>query len=360
MIISILNARSITLEISLMFKLLYTMMKRIKYFYIKLILFFLINIFLAYFVVYNWPLNCNFDTPIVIPKGSSLHNVISTLEDNTCYQDNGLLKTLMVASGNDKNIIPGRYDLGDIKTIGHLIKKITQNTKELEKMTVLEGWTLYQTSRKIHEILEIDTLEFISLCNDKNFIASLNIGSPKNLEGYLFPETYSFPSNRIKFDLTAREVLSTMVNQFKKEYGKVITDKHNLSIHEIVTLASIVQGECVYDDEMSLVSSVYTNRLNKNWLLQADPTIQYLNPGKNRRLYNKDYKRFNNPYNTYIYKGLPPGPINSPGIEAIKAAAYPEETSYMFFVAKGDNRHHFSVTEDEHNKAKHKYLKNLW
>ena len=131
-------------------------------------------------------------------------------------------------------------------------------------------------------------------------------------------------------------------------------------MEEIVTLASIIQGECVYVDEMRTVSSVYNNRLKKNWLLQADPTIQYLKPGKNKRLYNKDYKRFNSPYNTYIYRGLPPGPINSPGINAIIAAANPDDTDYMFFVARGDNRHHFSVTEEEHNIAKQKYIDKIW
>ncbi len=107
-------------------------------------------------------------------------------------------------------------------------------------------------------------------------------------------------------------------------------------------------------------SSGYNNRLKKGWKLQADPTIQYIIPGKNKRLYNKDYVRYDSPYNTYLYNGLPPGPINSPGIDAIKAAAYPQKTDFMFFVAKGDNRHHFTRTEKEHINAKNKYLKRVW
>ena len=131
-------------------------------------------------------------------------------------------------------------------------------------------------------------------------------------------------------------------------------------MHEIVTLASIIQGECIYSDEMDTVSSVNINRLRKGWLLQADPTIQYLKPGKNKRLYNKDYKKFDSPYNTYMYKGLPPGPINSPGIEAIVAAASPAKTDFMFFVAMGNGRHFFTKKEEDHNRAKRKYLKEVW
>jgi UPF0755 protein len=96
-------------------------------------------------------------------------------------------------------------------------------------------------------------------------------------------------------------------------------------------------------------------------LLQADPTIQYIIPGPNRRLFNKDYLRYrDNPYNTYSHKGLPPGPINSPGFHAIKAAAYPVNTSFLFFVAKGNNQHYFTENERDHINAKNKYLKDLW
>ena len=347
-----------------MFKLSCFMIKLIKSIYhtsIKLLLFLVVFIALAgYLILYNWPIQCQMNNDLVIPRGASLPKVIQILENTTCFEDNGALKFLMIVTGNDKEVRPGRYNLENIRSLGQLMTAVTTNSKDMTKITILEGWTIHQTSRRMHEVLKLDTLEFISLCNDRDFIKSLNIGDPKNLEGYLFPETYSFPTNRIMFDLNEREVISLLINQLKSEYKQKIESNHSFSIHEILTLASIIQGECVFVDEMATVSSVYNNRLEKNWLLQADPTIQYLKPGKNKRLYNKDYKRFNSPYNTYIHKGLPPGPISSPGIDAIEAAAYPEETEYMFFVAKGDNRHHFSKTEDEHNKAKHKYLKKLW
>ena len=107
----------------------------------------------------------------------------------------------------------------------------------------------------------------------------------------------------------------------------------------------------MYDDEMKTISSVYHNRLKRKMLLQADPTIQYIIPGKNRRLYNKDL-RVDSPYNTYKYKGLPPGPINNPGLSALRAAIHPTETQYLYFVADGEGRHIFTRNNEAHNEAK--------
>lgn len=335
------------------------MINPIKYFLGKLILFLSIILFLVYLSLYNFPISCSLSNELIIPKGASLSKVIKILEDETCFNNKQILKIMMVATGKDKEIKPGRYILEDINSIGDLMGKITGDRVDMMQVTILEGWTMHQISRELYHTLKIDTLKFISLCNDENFISGLDIGRPKNLEGYLYPETYFFPNSRIMFDLSEEEVISTLVEQLKREYSKT-SKKHSMSMHDILTLGSIIQGECIYVDEMKLVSSVYNNRLSRDWLLQADPTIQYLKPGKNKRLYNKDYKRFNSPYNTYLHRGLPPGPISNPGIDAIKAAMNPMETDYMFFVAKGDGYHHFSKTEDEHNRAKAKYLKELW
>ena len=122
-------------------------------------------------------------------------------------------------------------------------------------------------------------------------------------------------------------------------------------MREIITMASIIQGEAMFNDEMPIISSVYHNRIKRKMLLQADPTIQYIIPGKNRRLYNKDL-RVDSPYNTYKYKGLPPGPINNPGIDAMIAAVSPDKTSYLYFVANGEGRHIFTRNNAEHNEAK--------
>ncbi|MAQ43149.1 MAG: hypothetical protein CMG25_01500 [Candidatus Marinimicrobia bacterium] len=327
--------------------------------YIKIIAIFgVFSITTLYFTLSFWSIDCNGNKNFIIPPGASLGKVIQKLSKDKCFDDGNALRWLMIISGNDTQIRPGKYDLSKAKNLGDLMKIITSDSVEMTSVTILEGWTIKDVSRKMGEVIKIDTTRFQELCRDAKFIGSLGL-EVSSLEGYLYPDTYSFSSNRILFNITEEEVIKVLVNEFKRKYKKNI-GRHKLTMHELVTLASIIQGECIFIDEMKTVSSVYNNRLNKNWLLQADPTIQYLKPGKNKRLYNKDYTRFKSPYNTYLNKGLPPGPISSPSIDAIIAAAYPESTDYMFFVAKGDGRHYFSKTEKEHNNAKKKYLKRVW
>ena len=124
-----------------------------------------------------------------------------------------------------------------------------------------------------------------------------------------------------------------------------------MNMYDTVILASIIQGESKYKNDMDTISSVYHNRLNKNMLLQADPTIQYILPEKPRRLFNKDLE-IDSPYNTYKYSGLPPGPINNPGYKALESAMNPDDTNYLYFVSDGEGRHVFTRTVEEHNIAK--------
>jgi UPF0755 protein len=176
------------------------------------------------------------------------------------------------------------------------------------------------------------------------------------LEGFLFPDTYILLKT-----YTEEEIIEVLVNQFYYNYKEVLNQIKVLKLItmvEIVTLASIIQGEAVFDDEMPTISSVYHNRLDSNMLLQADPTIQYIIPGKPRRLFNKDLM-IDNLYNTYKYKGLPPGPINNPGLLAIEATLKPDKTNYIYFVkeSKDAGSHVFSTNIRDHEKAKQKYLR---
>jgi UPF0755 protein len=126
------------------------------------------------------------------------------------------------------------------------------------------------------------------------------------------------------------------------------------TLNQALTLASIIEGEAMVDTEMPLISSVYHNRLDIGMPLQADPTIQYIIPDGPRRLLYRDLE-IDSPYNTYKYKGLPPGPINNPGIRAIKAALYPADTDYLYFVANGDGTHSFSENYSQHRRAKRRF-----
>jgi UPF0755 protein len=150
-----------------------------------------------------------------------------------------------------------------------------------------------------------------------------------------------------------------MVEEYKNHFIDEFKDrmnKLNMSEKEVITLASIIEGEAIYNTERPVISGVYHNRLEKGMRLQADPTIQYIVDDGPRRLLNKDLK-IKSPYNTYLNYGLPPGPINNPGFESIKAALYPANTEFLYFVAKGDGYHTFSRTQKEHNTAKRKFHK---
>ena len=324
------------------------------------VLTFLSIVLLSYSVLIQ-PINCQ-KSDFIIPQGSSLPYVISELEDCGCLSNGVYLKYMMIITNKDTKIKPGKYNLSEAKNNYELAKLITSSNAKMIDLTILEGWTLEQISKTFSDSFSIDEEKFKRLCSDKDYIESLGIDA-NSLEGYLYPETYMFSEDFVHSQNKEAEIISTLVGEFKRSYRKAVRSRreHSLTMHEIVTMASIVQGECVYSSEMDTVSSVYHNRLDKGMLLQADPTIQYIIPGPNKRLYNKDYSRYeDNPYNTYSHRGLPPGPINSPGFEALKAAAYPAQTDFIFFVAKGNNQHHFTTNERDHINAKNKFLKKVW
>jgi UPF0755 protein len=172
-----------------------------------------------------------------------------------------------------------------------------------------------------------------------------------SLEGYLYPDTYFFT-----YGVQAPEVLRTLVGHFWKVYNdslKARTEELGWTVHQVVTLASIVEGEARVDSERALISAVYHNRLKRGMLLQASPTVQFLLPDGPRRLLKRDLE-IDSPYNTYRYPGLPPGPINNPGRKSLLAALWPAPVRYLYFVANGDGTHTFSYTLAQHLRAKRK------
>ncbi len=178
-----------------------------------------------------------------------------------------------------------------------------------------------------------------------------------SLEGFLFPETYNFYENA-----TPRDIVDRMVRQFLAVVNdslRIEIRQKGYTVEQIVTLASIIQGEAMIHDEMPVIASVYYNRLKRGMRLQADPTIQYIVPGPKIRLRDR-HLDIDSPYNTYRYRGLPPGPVNSPGKDAILAAVRPDTTKYLYFVARGDGSHVFSRTHRDHLKAKQEFQRVRW
>ena len=169
----------------------------------------------------------------------------------------------------------------------------------------------------------------------------------KTVEGYLFPNTYKFAKGT-----AAEKAVKMMLDEFQQRWTKTFdAEARNLELtrHEIVTLASVIEKEAGSKSECPRIASVFHNRLTRKWRLQADPTVLYA-LGNPKRLLTRADLRIDSPYNTYKHKGLPPGPIANPGIDAIIAALRPEKTDYLYFVAIGEGKHHFSKTLAEHNK----------
>ena len=176
-----------------------------------------------------------------------------------------------------------------------------------------------------------------------------------DLEGYLFPDTYQFPAG-----LPEVEMLGEMVARFREVFGPVERARAaelDLSVREVITLASLVEEETAEPEERSVVSSVFHNRLARGMLMQCDPTVIYAlrREGIYEGRLTRSNLRFDSPYNTYLYPGLPPGPIASPGGEAIQAALRPSDTEFLFFVSMNDGTHHFSTNLGDHRRAVNRY-----
>jgi UPF0755 protein len=218
-------------------------------------------------------------------------------------------------------------------------------------LSIRPGQTIKWLAHRLKKYVYIDSTEFVNLANKKEFADSLGL-KQNSFEGYLFASDYEI------FERSSpAEAIALFYESFKKFYDdslKARTKELGFTVHEIITLASIIKGETHKEEEMSRISGVYHNRLRIGMRLQADPTIQYVLPGGWKRLTFKDLE-LDSPYNTYKYFGLPPGPINSPGKSAILAALYPGKNNYLYFVADGSGGHLFGKNLAEHNRNVKKY-----
>ncbi|MCS7234086.1 MAG: endolytic transglycosylase MltG [Synergistetes bacterium] len=229
----------------------------------------------------------------------------------------------------------------------------------LEKVTIPEGLTAKEIAKVFFE-REIITSEeeFLNLVFNgkdlfKGFKFLKDIPS-SSVEGYLFPDTYHFPKRT-----PSKDVISAMLKRFERVISPKMLEelsKLGLSFHEVIILASIVEKEGQRDEEYPIIAAVFYNRLKRGMKLESCATVEYLLKERKARLSLEDLK-INSPYNTYIYKGLPPGPICNPGLKSITAVFFPARVDYLYFVSKGDGGHHFSRTYEEHVEAKNRYLK---
>lgn len=314
-------------------------------------LIFSVSIIIATFLVtvFYWPQNnINKEIKITINHGESLSVISKKLLKKGVITNENIFEVATKIRGLDTSIPVGTFLMQNVKVNHDIINHLVFGNPERKKVTLLEGWNIKQTSNHLSKEMGFDYNTIVEIINNTSFINSLGIKS-QSLEGYLYPDTYYFFEG---------ENVNSVIKRLVKEYKYFWTDSNitkassiSLTQHQILTLASIIEGEAIYDSERPIISAVYHNRLKRGMKLQADPTVQYIIKDGPRRLLIKDL-RIKSPYNTYLYEGLPPGPINSPGFKSLSAALYPDKNDYLYFVAKGDGYHTFSKNEKEHERAK--------
>jgi UPF0755 protein len=278
-----------------------------------------------------------------IPDSASLDVVADSLAAHGIVSSARSFRWFADWSKNTDSIQSGVYYL----TPGLPMAEVMATLVSGPNLTVLQyspRSTLLELRQQLRLTLGIEPDSFDSAVRDSAFVARVGarVGT---VEGYLYPATYYIPH-----DITARELVAEMVATFEREWRPEWNerlDSLEMSRDELVTLASIVEGEVVrHEEDRPYVASVYHNRLNRGMRLQADPTVVYA-LGERRRLYNKDY-RISSAYNTYRIDGLPPGPITQPSRASIEAALYPTPTNFLFFVAGREGKHVFSTSYREH------------
>ena len=289
---------------------------------------------------------------VILPAGASFSAVTDSLKARGVISDPRTFKLLARVRGIDRSVHAGVYEFPAGTTPWHALTMLATGKKAALRFTVPEGLTIPEVSTLAAEKLGIRADSFTAAARD-SVMATAMLGMPvPTFEGFLRPETYLVPA-----DINARELVRVMAEGFKSEWKPAWNarlDSLKMNRLQVVTLASIVEGEARVDEERETIAGVYHNRLRIGMALQADPTVQYaimLKRGRKKsRLFIRDYA-FPSPYNTYLHPGLPPGPVNSPSRRSIEAALYPASVRYLYFVAGQDGRHVFSRTYNEHLRA---------
>lgn len=325
-----------------------------------------INILLIFFIVYqtlfakyHW--DGDDEKRFIVTHGKTLTEVAEELKEGDIIRSPVIFKLIAKFSGNEDKILARNYIFKNGMSNIELLTLLTDiSISQTVRFTVIEGLTLKQIANNVEKRFFLSSGKFLKEAENDSLLSILGLeDSVNNLEGFLFPDTYIVPIN-----LSEKYLVEIMFDEFlrkvwKNEKLRTRISEENINILKVVTLASIIQAETPLEKEKPIVSGVYHNRLKKRMRLEADPTIQYILPnGPKKRLLYSDLK-IDSPYNTYINFGLPPGPINNPGLSAINAALNPDNHNYLFFVASGNGGHKFSETYGEHLRAAQEYRNKL-
>jgi UPF0755 protein len=292
---------------------------------------------------------------VQIPSGTSVRGAAERLKEAGLLDAPWKLRAVYWLQGARRTIKAGSYEIRAGQSPAALLAILESGRVATVEVTIPEGLSFASTCQLLADSLDLNVDELLALCRQPTEVwrKQLDLPPGASLEGYLFPETYRFD-----LGVSAPQVLQTLLRGFLNAFDEPLraaADSMGFSVHQVVTLASIVEAETAVPTERAKVSAVYHNRLAKHWKLEADPTVAYATGIPGEKLSTRDLK-FDSPYNTYRNFGLPPGPINSPGRAALVAAVHPEPGfEAMYFVADGKGGHVFSRTWKEHRAAVRAY-----
>ncbi len=285
---------------------------------------------------------------VFIKRGLNVKGIAQILDEKGLIGSKGSFILFAKVFGWEKQLKAGRYRIRPGISLWRTLHTLTQGGSITEDVTIPEGLTLKEIAGLLKRRVDIDSTAFVALVTDKSFCQKLG-GDAPTLEGYLFPNTYN-----LYWGMEEEEIAKLMVDALFRTIGpdlRVRAQKIGFDLHQILTLASLIEKETGVPQERPLISAVFHRRLKMGMPLQCDPTVIYTLLPLNRPLTKRDLK-VKSPYNTYLHPGLPPGPICNPGLASIKAALWPAQTDYLYFVAQRDGSHIFSRTNREHINAR--------
>jgi len=331
------------------------MVKKLGYIIIALIFVGICSVGILYMLLMSWA-----DRPVervaqeklfTISSGQGLKKTAHALQREGLVSNALRFTILARLEKKDKLLKAGEYFFSTTMTPREILGQMVEGRVHLYRLTIPEGYNLVQIAAAVAAAGLEGEKPFLDAARHPETINQLGIDAD-TLEGYLFPDTYYFPRG-----LDSYTIIATMVKQFRaafKPAWEQQAKKLGMTVHEVVTLASIIEKETGAPEERPLIASVFHNRLKKGMRLETDPTVIYGISDFDGNIKRRHLETYT-PYNTYKIKGLPPGPIASPGALALEAALYPAQSDYLYFVSKKDGTHQFSTTIKAHNAAVRKY-----
>lgn len=326
---------------------------------IACIIFLIFSAFMYYESLFK-PVDRNAVPKIVdIPRGSSTLDIAKILHSDGLIKNEWFFILRVKALNSEGKMQAGKYLLNTSMTTDEIIKKIVLGKAQLDsvKFTIPEGFTVKDIANRLSDIGLVNKEKFLAEAQNGtfnyDFLKDVPQNRPDRLEGYLFPDTY-----QVSLGASEDDIIKLMLSRFEEVYKSTIKENaKNLGMtsDQIITIASMIEKEAMVDSDRKLIAGVIYNRLKKNMKLQIDATVEYALGKHKDKLSYKDLE-INSPYNTYLYYGLPEGPISNPGLKSIEAALNPAKHDYYYYVAKNDGTHVFSKTYAEHIKVQNAIL----